>query len=238
MSKILQLNISLNNIKPEIWRRFLVEDNISFEKLNNIIQIVMGWENYHLYEFKIDNESIIPEEEGYNLAESSFKKLFSSPEFIKMLEQKDLGKGSASLDINKMNKILKNIEKNQTKKQHEVTTKINQLIKSDNQKFNYLYDFGDNWRHNIVVEKIFEKDDSQKYPVCLAGKRNCPPEDCGSVHGYEHLLEVRKNKKHKEYKELIVEWLGEDYDPELFIVDWVNARLHGKKPKPVWMMSR
>lgn len=198
----------------------------------------MGWENYHLYEFKIGNESIIPEEEGYNLAESSFKKLFNSPEFIKMLEQKDLSKGSASLDVNEMNKILKNIEKNETKKQHGVTAKINQLIKSENQKFTYIYDFGDCWEHTAVVEKIFDKDNSKKYPICMDGGRNCPPEDCGSVYGYDELMKIRKNKNHRYYKERIVDWLGEDYDPELFVVDWVNAELHGKKPKPVWMWKR
>lgn len=238
MTQIFQLRISLNGVRPEIWRRFLVEDNISFEKLHNIIQIVMGWENYHLYEFKIGNESIIPEEEGYNLAEGSFKKLFSSPEFIKMLEQKDLSKGSASLDINKMNKILKNIEKNETKKQYGVTAKINLLIKSENQKFTYIYDFGDCWEHTVVVEKILDRDDSKKYPICMDGGRNCPPEDCGGVYGYDELMKIRKNKNHHYYKERIVDWLGEDYDPELFVVDWVNAELHGKKPKPVWMMKR
>ena len=36
------------------------------------------------------------------------------------------------------------------------------------------------------------------------------------------------------YKERIVEWLGEDFNPELFVVDWVNARLKGKRPIPIW----
>ena len=105
-------------------------------------------------------------------------------------------------------------------------------------EFLYVYDLGDTWGHTITIEKILDKGNTQKYPICLEGERNCPPEDCGSVPGYEHLLKVRKNEKHKEYKELIVDWLGEDYDPELFIAEWVNAVLHGKKPKPVWVMNK
>lgn len=63
--KILQLKISLNGIEPEIWRRFLVKDNISFEDLHNIIQIVMGWENYHLYEFKVKDINIVAKEDNF-----------------------------------------------------------------------------------------------------------------------------------------------------------------------------
>ena len=197
----------------------------------------MGWENYHMYKFSVGKEEIVPEEEGYNLAESSFNKLFSSPEFIKMLEQGKFSKKSGSMDTDKINEILHKIEQNKPITRFDINTKINQLIKSEKQKFTYLYDFGDSWEHTIVVEKILEKDDSKKYPICLEGERACPPEDCGSVPGYYNLMKIRKNKKHPEYKELIVEWLGEDYDPELFIVDWANARLHGKRPAPVWVHS-
>lgn len=56
MNKFIQLKISLKEIEPLIWRRFAVRDSISFHQLHEIIQKVMGWENYHLYEFKIDNE--------------------------------------------------------------------------------------------------------------------------------------------------------------------------------------
>ena len=58
MTKILQLKILLEGITPKIWRRFLVKDNISFHDLHNIIQLLMGWGNYHLYSFYIDKEEI------------------------------------------------------------------------------------------------------------------------------------------------------------------------------------
>ncbi len=238
MAKILELKIVLDGIKPKIWRRFLVEDSISFNRLHKTIQTVMGWDDYHMYKFCIANEEIVPDEDGYNLAESSFNKLFSSPEFVKMLEQGRFGKSPCSLDTDKINKILHKIEQNKPVVKFDVNTRINQLIKSEKQKFIYVYDFGDSWEHTVTVEKIIEKDQSKKYPICLEGERACPPEDCGSVPGYYNLMKIRKNKKHPQYKELIVEWLGEDYDPELFIMDWVNARLHGKRPAPIWVHSK
>jgi hypothetical protein len=54
-----------------------------------------------------------------------------------------------------------------------------------------------------------------RYPVCIAGKRACPPEDCGGVFGYEDLLKVLSDPEHEEYEDRI-EWLGGSFDPEAF----------------------
>ncbi len=222
--KILQLKIRLEEIRPFIWRRFLVEDSISFHKLHQIIQEVMGWENYHLFEFKVDNKILSVNEDGYNPAESSLHMLTNSLEFQKMLEGKDLSKDGISLDIDKLNKILEKERKNK-KENLDIKTPINKLIKSEKQKINYFYDFGDNWKHTIIVEKILEKEEGKKYPVCIKGERACPPEDCSGAYGYEEMLEIMKDKNHPEYEEKIVEWLGEDFDPEEFNLDVINKRL-------------
>lgn len=103
--------------------------------------------------------------------------------------------------------------------------KLSELLKTEKQKIKYTYDFGDDWEHLIVLEKILEKEGSKKYPACIDGKRACPPEDCGGVWGYEELLEIRKDKKHPEYKEKIVDWLGEDFDPEYFDIKETDESL-------------
>ena len=223
MTNIFQIKIELVGISPRIWRQFLVKDNITFEDLHEIIQIIMGWENYHMYEFCIGKEIISSGEEGFNPAEGVFKRLFNSPEFHKMLEKKDLKKGSANMDVNKLNKILEEERAKKSKPIFTMKTKLNELIKSKGQKFAYLYDFGDNWGHILTVEKILEE--SNYVPICLAGERACPPEDCGSVPGYYELQKIKKNKKHKYYKERIVEWLGEEFDFELFDIDQINKEL-------------
>ena len=60
---------------------------------------------------------------------------------------------------------------------------INKYLSLENNTAIYTYDFGDGWRHKIVLEKIQPKETGQKYPVCLDGKLSCPPEDCGSIPG-------------------------------------------------------
>jgi hypothetical protein len=96
------------------------------------------------------------------------------------------------------------------------------------QKFLYEYDPGDSWEHDIVAEKVLPIDPQAKYPICLAGARACPPEDCGSFPGYMSVLEALKSpKKNEEQKELL-EWLGDGYDPEHFDLEAVNRALAGK----------
>jgi hypothetical protein len=226
--RVLQLKIELDGIVPKIWRRFLVRDDISFRGLHEIIQIIMGWENYHLYEFCIGQNSIASEEAGFNPAEGVFKQLSGSPEFIKMLEQTNLKNDSASLDSNKVNKILKDLKKNKPKPTFDMNAKICELIKSEGEKFTYVYDFGDKWNHTLKVEKVLNVNDVDKCPACLDGERGGPPEDCGGVHGYYELQRIKKNKKHPLFKERIVEWLGEDFDFEVFSIDSITKEL-GKK---------
>jgi hypothetical protein len=103
--------------------------------------------------------------------------------------------------------------------------KLSHVFTEEKQILNYIYDFGDSWKHKILVEKILVKDHLQKYPLCIDGNRSCPPEDCGGVWGYEEMLEIKSDKSHPEYEEKIVEWLGEDFDPEKFDIEEVNKLL-------------
>jgi len=60
--------------------------------------------------------------------------------------------------------------------------------------------------------------------TCTAGKRACPPEDCGGIWGYANLLDALADPAHEEHEELL-EWAGEDFDPEAFEPKAVNAHL-------------
>jgi hypothetical protein len=79
----------------------------------------------------------------------------------------------------------------------------------------YLYDFGDCWRHEIVLEKITPADTSATKPVCLAGERRCPPEDVGGPHGYQEFLEAIFDPNHEEF-EHYRRWAGDPVHAEEF----------------------
>ena len=99
--------------------------------------------------------------------------------------------------------------------------KIAAWFTMNNRKVKYVYDFGDYWVHTVVLEKILPAEENVRYPICIKGKRACPPEDCGSIPGYEDLCEVMKNKDDEEYQEMS-EWLGEEYDTDHFSVEEVS----------------
>lgn len=92
---------------------------------------------------------------------------------------------------------------------------ISKYFSGGNKKADYIYDFGDDWNHDVRLEKILPRDPKVKYPVCTGGKRACPPEDCGGVWGYEELLEIIMDSGHERHDEMM-EWLDGDFDPEHF----------------------
>lgn len=105
-----------------------------------------------------------------------------------------------------------------------IKIRISDLLQAEKQKMKYEYDFGDGWEHDVILEKILERDEKIKYPICIAGKMSCPPEDCGGVWGYADMLEILKNPQHPEFREFL-DWIGEDFDPEEFDKDKVNEIL-------------
>ncbi len=187
--KILQLKIQLNDIKPQIWRTVLAEDNITFSELHEIIQIAMGWDNYHMYDFTVSKTRI----EADNIKDVRVDAMWAG--------------------------ILP-----RAKAIPASRTKLSEFLKSKNQKFSYLYDFGDSWAHTITVERILEKNYSRKYPTCIDGARACPPEDCGGVHSYKNFLRAIRNPKHNEHKQML-EWIGGEFDAEHFDINETNKSL-------------
>lgn len=179
---IYQFKITLQDIKPKIWRCIQVPENYNFCDLHAAIQDSMGWNDCHLHQFRIkkpetgDEVTIgIPDEDGFGVQgiipgkKAKIAKYFITPE----------------------------------------------------DKAIYEYDFGDGWRHEIVLEKISSAEDGAMYPRCVAGARACPPEDCGGPWGYAELLEIMKDKEHEEYEEKM-EWLGDGFDPEDFSPEGVD----------------
>ncbi len=175
--RIHQLKVVLWGARPPIWRRLHVPSDMTLAELHRVVQVAMGWQDYHLHQFEIagvtygvdDGEGWgpVPEDEGrtrlYRVA----------------------GKGT---------------------------------------RFTYEYDFGDSWEHAITVEDVLDAEEGTTYPVCIAGKRACPPEDCGGVWGYEGFLAAVADPGHEEHDELL-EWAGGQFDPECLDLAAVNRAL-------------
>ena len=90
--------------------------------------------------------------------------------------------------------------------------------------FTYVYDYGDDWRHKVTVEKIVTLDAPIDRGVCIGGENACPPEDVGGPPGYEEFLSALADNKHPEHRDLKA-WIGGSFDSTAFSADEVNKRL-------------
>jgi hypothetical protein len=170
---VYQLKITLDHIKPPIWRRVQVKD-CTLSKLHDIIQAAMGWGQSHLWSFNVGGEEFGDDADG-------------------------------EMDFSSARKA-----------------KLSGIVAAGVKKFRYTYDFGDDWEHTLVVEKALSADPAVQYPVCVDGKRACPPEDCGGSWGYGDVLKaVESPGKNPD----LLEWLGGEFDPEKFDLAEVNKDL-------------
>jgi len=189
-NRIYQLKITLKDIHPPVWRRVQVPETYSLLQLHDVIQTVFGWLDYHLHEFKINNQSYgDPDDDEYDYF--------------------------GTLD--------------------EVQFRLKDVLKSEKQRFTYTYDFGDDWVHYLLVEKILDAEKGVSYPRCLAGKRACPPEDVGGPYGYVRFLEALGDPDDEEHEEY-TDWIGGDFDTEAFTLDETNNLL--QEPLRKWSGER
>jgi tetratricopeptide (TPR) repeat protein len=103
-------------------------------------------------------------------------------------------------------------------------TKLGTLLRRRGDRIDYEYDFGDSWEDRIVLEEVLPSRPGAPAAVCLAGRRRCPPEDCGGLGGYYDLLELLRGRDSQERREM-VEWLGSEIDPAAFDLADVNRQL-------------
>lgn len=177
-----QLKVTLQEIQPPIWRRILVWEDATLAQLHRILQIVMGWEDYHLHQFEIG------------------RRIYSVPDPEDDLYER---------------KVI-----------NESRVRLREVVPRVGAHFEYLYDFGDSWRHDLLLEAIVLPDLGTEYPHCLAGERRTPPEDVGGPPGYEDYLEALADPGHKEH-ENVLGWRG-PFDPEAFSLTAVNQQLQKK----------
>jgi hypothetical protein len=106
----------------------------------------------------------------------------------------------------------------------ESQTSVNRVLKAQGESLVYEYDFGDDWKHEILLEKIISCEVALVRPVCLAGERSCPPEDVGGFRGYKEFLDVIFDPGNEEFEHYRA-WAGDSFQPEHFDLKAVNETL-------------
>ena len=195
-----RLRVTLLDTHIPIWREIVVPVDITFDDLHVILQYTMGWYNCHLYEFKIGKVVVTTDEEALDEI-----RYFKTIEGMKKLAE--LRKSRFFVD--------------RTKTLKDVDEFIEEYF-DNNKIIDYIYDFGDDWTHEIdVLEKI--ENYPHEYAQVLKYKGNCPPEDCGGTRGYEEFLKIINNKSHADYEENVLWADGQGYGN--YDIDEVNMAL-------------
>jgi hypothetical protein len=112
---------------------------------------------------------------------------------------------------------------NERKVIDEKTVPLNRIVDRVGDRFEYVYDFGDDWKHDVLLEAILLPSPGAFYPQCIAGERNGPPEDAGGPGGYGDYLDALADPHHQEHRNMLA-WRGA-FDPEAFSTKAVNASL-------------
>jgi Plasmid pRiA4b ORF-3-like protein len=100
----------------------------------------------------------------------------------------------------------------------EKHVRLYQLVHEPGERLTYLYDFGDSWEHDLVLEDM-RAEESPVTPICLDGERAAPPEDCGGIPGYKQLIEALRDPRYPDPTR------AGTYDPEGVDLELINRRL-------------
>ena len=186
---IARIRIEIEDTSPLVWRELDVPLSTTLAMMHDIIQVVMRWWDYHLYEFEVGD------------------RIYGVPSSDDALYERKVYKASGL----------------------RLATVLDRGIR----EFLYVYDFGDNWRHRITVLDVRQGDADVEYPRFIAGARRAPPEDVGSISGFEEFLEAVTDPRHEQHARML-EWYDGPFDPDdideqrlRMIISDFAARRHG-----------
>jgi hypothetical protein len=106
---------------------------------------------------------------------------------------------------------------------HRVT--LDQVVYEEGSRFIYIYDYKADWQHVIKVDRKLAPKPDMQYPVCLSGRRACPPEDTNGIFEYMQLLDIFGDPDHDDHTAVLKVW-GPDFDPDAFDLEKINQALH------------
>lgn len=214
---IYQIYAELQEYEPKIWRRFQVMNDITVARLAYILMTLFEMQGSHLYLFEVNelDNYITNHLEHYN---KHFKDHNENDEFFKIGQY-----GCIFEDED----IIPRLDKRYRELKDAKDIKLKHILDEENEKMEFQYDFGDNWRFDIILEKIFDDENikGKDLPRVIEGEGFGIIEDCGGTMGLEDIRKAFKIKKGEDY-EMYTNWLGiESLDLNKCDLEDLNFRL-------------
>lgn len=175
--RIARIRIQLDDVEPAIWRRVEVPLTSTLKAVHDVIQAVMLFEDYHLFQFEIG-------ERRYGYPDPDWGDDMRDARYIR----------------------------------------LGAILARGETGFAYTYDFGDDWRHSVVIEDVVAADPMVDYPRFIDGARRAPPEDVGGIPGFEEFLDAMADPKYPEH-DSVMTWYGRRFEPDDIGLGTITARL-------------
>lgn len=165
---IFQFKIALLDVGVPVWRRVQVNSDSTFRDLHEVIQVSFDWYDSHLHNFSIRKSN------GEKIEHVSIEP-----------DNEFQGPGSDD-NWGGFSSIIKKLSEEET---------LNKWFKKEKDRIVYTYDFGDDWEHEIILEKILETDPKTHYPICLKVKNDAPEENSRGEIIDDHSLLINPDAK-------------------------------------------
>lgn len=203
--KAVELKVTLMLDKYHVWRRLIVPLHRTFQQLHDIVQVAFSWQDYHLHEFYICDQTKPGKITSIN--HPSFTKEGYKPIVNLVCDEEAFAYPVDDVEM-----------------RMETGIKLSEYIPKS-KVLRYNYDFGDNWRHRMDVLRVIDNY-KLNHPVCLAGDGKAPPEDVGGEGGYEEFLRIIENPEDPDFVHMERWVIGQGF--EEFDMERMNHMLKEK----------
>ncbi|NTV23397.1 MAG: plasmid pRiA4b ORF-3 family protein [Nanoarchaeota archaeon] len=205
-----QLKVTLDGTEPKVWRRLVLNEEMSFHDLNNILKLLFEIRSHVNYEFQSGGIKVTNHPGGFTKEEAN--KVLKSQGFMKKVESK-------KTEADREEKELESMEKDRPK--YGTETRICDVVRPGWFYTSFAYKIGE-WKATIVLEKKLDK--VSLVPECIAGEMAPPPDDCESPDEYRRLVK-RQDEASEEKEEDGDLDEGDDFEPYEFDKDHINRDL-------------
>jgi hypothetical protein len=195
---IYQFYAELEDFEPKLWRRFQVAGNISVARLGYILMTLYEMRASHLFAIEHERPFLTPS-----------------------------GRESSRMELIDRYAIPTDDDLDDFATADATQTKLSRILFDESTRLVFWYDFGDDWRVLLKLEKTFEDKalPGSELPRVLEGAGFGIVEDCGGLDGLEALAAAFEAKSGEDYEDLR-EWMGvDDFDITAFDMDDMNFRL-------------
>jgi Plasmid pRiA4b ORF-3-like protein len=185
--QIARLRVTIDEVTPAVVRRVEVPLDIRLDDLHFVLQIAIGWQNCHPFEFRVEGTTENKTTETKTTeTKTTWEKRWG------LVDRDDPESSPLPAE----------------------SATLADVLQYGHTVFHYDYVYGEDWEHTLEAEAVVTADAGTHYPRLVSAQGRCPPADIGGVTGYETFLRAISDPLHLNH-EGMRDWDDPDFDPHV-----------------------